>query len=166
MNIVLIGLRGCGKTTVGQLLAKKTKYQFIDTDIYLSETAGKSIPEIVKQSGWGEFRNLEEKIIKEVSKRKNTVIATGGGVVERENNIINLKKGGKVFWLYAKVDTLLKRIGQDTNRPALTKNKSPKQEMELIFNKRKNLYSLAADVIIKTDTITPDETVKQILKQL
>lgn len=166
MNIVLIGLRGSGKSTIGNLLSEKLNMKFIDADIYLVNKSGKSIPVIVKEFGWDNFRDLEEKIIKEISQKKEIIIATGGGVVERQNNIINLKKSGKLVWLNAKVTTLVARVGNDPNRPPLTDSKSLEEEMKVMFNKRKRLYQKAADLIITTDNKSPKDLVQIIINNL
>ena len=111
MNIVLIGMRGCGKTTVGRLLAKRLGRQLVEMDELIARRMGLSIPEIVEKYGWEKFRDIEEEITYEVSRLDNIINATGGGVVIRENNIKELKMKGKLIWLKANTDTLLGRIG-------------------------------------------------------
>ena len=97
MNIVLIGMRGSGKTAIGKLLAKRLGKQFIEMDELIVQRLGQSIPEIVNRYGWEKFRDTEEEITREVAGLDNVINATGGGVVTREENIRELKKKGKLF---------------------------------------------------------------------
>jgi shikimate kinase len=88
-------------------------------DELITRKMGFSIPEIVERYGWSKFRDIEEEITTEVAKLDNIINASGGGVVTREKNIIKLKKSGVLVWLQASVDTLLERIGEDSQRPLL-----------------------------------------------
>ena len=163
MNIVLIGMRGSGKTVVGKLLAERLGKQFIEMDELIVQRAGLSIPEIVESYGWGKFRDVEEEITCEVAKLDNVVNATGGGVVTREENIRELKKKGKLVWLTVSLDTLLKRIGDDPSRPSLT-GRSQREDMEVVLTERSPVYEGAADVIIDTEDKTPEEIAEAIIK--
>lgn len=163
MNIILIGMRGSGKTTIGQKLAKKLGFKFIDMDKYLSKKENRSISEIVKDEGWDKFRDIEEKIVLELSKLDEKVFATGGGVVLRKANIVNLKKNAKIFWLFAGIETLVKRIGVDPNRPSLTGNPL-KKDLEITLRERENLYRSYSDYQIDTEDKNIDTCVLQILK--
>ena len=163
MNIVLIGLRGCGKTTVGKLLAKRLGKQFVEMDELIVQRAGLSIPDIVDRYGWDIFRDLEEEVTRDVAMLDNIVNATGGGVVTKKENIHELKKKGKLVWLKASIDTLLKRIGNDEYRPSLT-GKSQREDMEAVFAERRPIYERVADVIIDTDGKTSEEIVEAIVK--
>ncbi len=165
MNIVLIGMRGSGKTTVGKMLSQHLKKEFIAMDKLVAEKAGMEITLIVKKHGWEYFRDLEAKVTKEVSQKENIIIATGGGVVVRPENVQALKKHGKIFWLTVGVDTLLKRIGNDANRPSLT-GKSPKEDMEETQKQRQKLYEQAADVIVDTENVAPKEVMEEIITNL
>ncbi len=164
-NLVLIGMRGSGKTTVGKKLAQVLGWRFADTDEFLVKRAQLDIPTLVKLFGWEKFRYLEGLVIKEVALWKKSVIATGGGVVLRQKNISRLKKQGKLIWLKAKIDTLIRRIGLDPNRPSLT-GLSLKQDLVLTWQKRKKLYQKYADLIIETDNKKIEEIVKIILKSV
>jgi shikimate dehydrogenase len=155
MNIVLIGMRGSGKTAVGKVLAQRLGRELIEMDELITEKVGMSIPEIVKEHGWEGFRDLEEELTAEVTKRDNIVNATGGGVVIRESNIVKLKQNGVVVWLTASVDTLLERIGDDDQRPLLT-GKSRREDMEITLAERTPLYQKAADITIDTENKTPE----------
>lgn len=163
MNIVLIGMRGSGKSTIGKLLAKKLNRKFIETDNLIVEKAGMSIPNIVKRYGWKKFRQLENAVVKKIYQYTNHVIATGGGVILKEENVKLLKKNGFLIWLIAKPETLINRIGNDPNRPSLT-GKSLKEDIQITLKERLPLYQRAADSSVTTDNKSPDEIVKLILK--
>ncbi len=149
MNIYLIGYRGTGKTTLGRALGMELKHRFIDIDELIVEKAGLTIPEIFEQQGEKSFRDMETEILKEVSQDKNLVIATGGGIIEREENRSVLKKNGFIIYLTASPDTIYQRIGGDTNRPALTQ-KSEKEEITHMLKKRAPLYEELATYSINT----------------
>jgi shikimate dehydrogenase len=155
MNIVLIGMRGSGKTAVGRILAQKLGRELIEMDELIAQKAGLSIPEIVARHGWERFRDLEEEIVAKLSKRDNIVNATGGGVVIREQNVSRLKQNGLLVWLTANVDTLLQRIGEDESRPLL-KGKTRREDMEITLAERQPLYRKAADIAIDTEGKTPE----------
>jgi len=163
MNIVLIGMRGSGKTTVGKLLAKRLGTQFIEMDELIVQRLGQSIPEIVNNYGWKKFRDVEAEITREVAQLDNVVNATGGGVVTREENIRELKKKGKLVWLKADIDTLLRRIGNDQSRPSLT-GKSQREDMEAVLAERSPVYQRVADFIIDTEGKMPEEVAETIAK--
>lgn len=163
MNIVLIGMRGSGKTTIGKLLAKRLGKQFIEMDELIVQKVGHSIPEIVNRYGWEKFRDVEQEITREVAGWDNVVNATGGGVVTREENIRQLKKQGKLVWLKANTDTLLRRIGNDQSRPSLT-GKSHQEDMEAVLADRSPIYEQVADFIIDTEDKMPEEVAEIITK--
>jgi shikimate dehydrogenase len=161
MNIVLIGMRGSGKTAVGKVLSQKLGRELIEMDELIVSKAGLSIPEIVKEHGWEKFRDLEAEITAEVAKRDNIVNATGGGIVVREPNVSRLKQNGLVVWLTASVDALLNRIGDDESRPLL-KGKTRREDLEITLAERTPLYQKAADIIIDTEGKTPEAIAKTI----
>ncbi len=151
-NIVLIGMPGCGKSTVGALLAKMCDREFVDTDSLIVENAGKSIPEIFKSIGEEGFRKLETKVLAEVGKRSNLVIATGGGCITRPENYPLLHQNSKIIWLRRDISIL----------PTEGRPLSQTQRLEEMYNKRAPLYEAFADQIVDNDT-TPEYTVNTIL---
>jgi len=155
MNIVLIGMRGSGKTAVGRILAQKLGREFIEMDELIVQKAGLSIPEIVARHGWERFRDLEKEVTAEVAERDNIVNATGGGVVVREQNITKLKQNGLLVWLTASVDSLLQRIGEDDSRPLLV-GKNQREDIEITLAERQPLYRKAADITIDTENKMPE----------
>jgi shikimate kinase len=166
MNIVLIGLRGSGKTTVGKILAQKLGREFIEMDELVTRKAGLSIPEIVKKYGWGKFRELEEEITSRVAKLDNIINASGGGVVTSEKNIARLKQKGVLVWLQADVDTLFERIGEDSQRPPLAGGRTVREDMEMTLKERKPLYQQAADLTVNTEDKAPEEVAGAIINLL
>jgi 3-phosphoshikimate 1-carboxyvinyltransferase len=162
-SIVLIGMRGSGKTTVGRLLAQKLGKRFIEMDEMIVQRMGLSIPEIVQKYGWGKFREVEKELTLETAKLDNVVNATGGGVVTNEENIRALKQKGKLVWLKVGLDTLLQRIGDDPSRPSLT-GKPVREDMAAVLAERTPLYQRAADFTIDTDSKSSEEIVESIIK--
>lgn len=153
-NIILIGLRGSGKTTLGKLLAKKLKKKFIDTDEEIEKTSKKKVKDIVDQKGWEYFRNLEKKMIKKISALENTVIATGGGAILDKQNIENLKTNGFIVYLEVSPARAAARIAHDKNRPLLTTQKSLTKELTHLLKERKSIYENTANLIFKRSNNT------------
>jgi len=166
MNIVLIGMRGSGKTTVGKILAQKMGRELIEMDELITRKAGLTIPEIVTKYGWGKFRDIEEEITGEAAGRDNIINASGGGVVTRENNVIKLKASGVLVWLQAGVNTLVNRTGKDTDRPPLVEGRTRREDMEITLKERKPLYQQAADLTVNTENKTPEEVADMVINLL
>jgi len=162
MNIVLIGYRGTGKSTVGRLLAAQLGRELVSTDAEIVKRAQCTIPEIVAQQGWDYFRDLESDICRELASRDQLVIDTGGGAILRAQNVEALKKDGTIFWLTASVETIAKRIGSDNQRPSLTETKSFVDEIQDVLRERMPKYQAAADHIIATD----DRSINQLVETL
>jgi shikimate kinase len=158
-------MRGSGKTTIGKLLARRLGKQYIEMDELIVQRLGLSISEIVDTYGWQKFRDAEAEITLEVGGVDDVVNATGGGVVTRDENIRELKKKGKLVWLKANTDTLLKRIGNGQSRPSLT-GKSPREDMKAVMAERSPIYQRAADFIVDTEGKQPEEIVDAIVKLL
>jgi shikimate kinase len=163
MNLVLIGYRGTGKSSVGRLLAQRLGRELVSTDAEIVRLADRSIPDIVKQYGWDHFRDLESRVCRNLSGRDALIIDTGGGVILKPENVACLKAGGVLFWLTAEVRTITERIGEDTQRPSLTGAKSFTDEVEEVLRERRPKYEAAADHIIPTDGRTLNEVADEIL---
>ncbi len=151
MNIVLIGYRGTGKSSVGKLLAERSGRALVSTDAEVVRRAGQSIPEIVKQQGWDHFRDLESEVCRDLAGKDQLIIDAGGGAILRQDNVDRLKARGILFWLTAGVPTISRRIGGDTQRPSLTGAKSFIEEIEEVLRERTPKYKAAADHRIATD---------------
>lgn len=163
MNIVLIGYRGTGKSTVGRLLAARLGRDLVSTDAEIVRRAQRPIPEIVAQEGWDYFRDLESEICRELAARDLLVIDTGGGAILRVQNVEALKKNGTLFWLTASVETIVKRIGGDNQRPSLTGTKSFVDEIQDVLRERTPKYQAAADYVIATDDRSVDQLIETLL---
>ena len=146
MNIVLIGMPACGKTTIAKTLSAKIKFENIDADKYLEKKENRIIKNIFSENGEEVFRNLEEKYIKELSEMDKIIISTGGGVIKRENNITNLKKNGKIIFIDRSVADIMKENHE--NRPLLQNV----ENVNKLYNERYELYKKYADITIKNDT--------------
>lgn len=157
-NIVLVGMPGSGKTTVGKLLAKKLQLEFLDTDDLITEKYG-NITDIFKTKGEAVFRDYESEVIKEISAVAGKVIATGGGAVLRAQNTDLLKRNGRIYFL----DRPLESICATPDRPL----SSNSQDLEKRFNERYDIYRNCADRHIisnGTETDTVDAVLEDILK--
>lgn len=163
MNLVLIGYRGTGKSTVAELLATRLGWRAISTDAQIVEQAQMNIPDIVARDGWELFRNLETEVCLALKDRDRLVIDTGGGIVLRAENVEALKPNGLVFWLTAAVTTITRRISDDTQRPALTAGKTFLEEIQEVLIERTPKYQAAADHTIATDDLSPEEIASRIL---
>lgn len=166
-NIVLIGMRGSGKTTVARLLAKRLGKRCEDVDSLIAKKAGMSIKDIVAKFGWDHFRDLESDMIREVSEQDGAVISTGGGIITRSENIEAVKKNGLCIFLRATLQILLSRMEEDdSHRPALTTGTTPREEMEKMLAERAGLYEAAADETIDTESAPPEHAVQEIMSKL
>ena len=163
MNIVLVGYRGTGKSTVGRLLAARLGRELVSTDAEIVERAQRTIPEIVAQEGWEYFRDLESGICRELAGRDQLVIDTGGGTILRVQNVEALKKNSTVVWLTASVETIAKRIGGDSQRPSLTGSNSFVDEIQDVLRERTPKYQAAADHSIATDNQSINQLVEALL---
>jgi len=164
MNIVLIGYRGTGKSAVGELLALRLKMPCIGMDAEIVKRAGMSIPEIVEKYGWQKFRDMESEEARELAGLDNIIVDTGGGVVERPENIEALKTNSIIIWLKASVDTIVSRIQGDTERPALTAGKTFTEEVTEVLEQRIPKYKSAAQYEIDTDESTPEQVADRIIE--
>ena len=154
-NIVLIGMPGCGKSTIGNLLARKLGRKFVDADEEIIQLAGKSIPEIFAQDGEEIFREWETMALEHLGKQSGLVIATGGGCVTRQGNYPALHQNGSIVWLERDLSLL-----PTDGRPLSQSNR-----LEEMYAVRKPLYEAFADVRV-ANTGSPENTVTEILSKL
>ena len=145
-NIILVGLPGAGKTTLGKLLSNIIGFRFIDSDAFIEETTGKSITDLF-QIGEDYFRNIESDAYMEIADFEDTVVSTGGGVVKRSENIVALKKNGIVYYIDRAVEDIIQDI-EVSHRPLL---KDGLERIYALKAERESLYLGAADVIVKND---------------
>lgn len=166
MNIVLIGFRGAGKSSVAKILADRLKRTVVSTDGEIVARTRLSIPEVVKRFGWDYFRDLESEVCRDLAGRDGLIIDTGGGAILRSQNVDVLKQNGVLFWLTAEVRTIEQRIAGDDQRPSLTGSQSFLDEIEEVLRERRPKYQAAADYCIPTDNRTPAEVADVILTTL
>lgn len=162
-NIVLIGLMGAGKSTVGKALANSLNWKFIDIDEEIVKQENMSINDIFAQKSESYFRELETQVIKKFSTYKNAVISLGGGAFEREENRKILLNSSTIFYLYANVDTLYNRIKTDSSRPLLN-CENPKAKLQELLEKREPNYKKAHYTIDTTKSI--EEILNEIQEKL
>lgn len=156
LNIVLIGLMGSGKSTVGKMVAHHLGFTFVDTDHLITDIAGHSIPEIFAAEGESGFRQRETAVLRVLQHQQRLVISTGGGIVTVPENIPLLKKLGAVVWLDADPHLLHQRIAHNTDRPLL-RTPNPAATLKDIHTTRRPLYEQSSDWKITTDDLSPQE---------
>lgn len=162
-NLIFIGYMGCGKTSVGELLAMKLGVAFLDTDQWIEGVQGCSISTIFSTQGEEAFRDMETDCLQYLLKEKTGgVISVGGGLPLREENRKLLKRLGRVIYLKAKPDTIYERIKMDTTRPLL-QTANPRERIQEMLQLRESAYLAAADVVIETDRKTLEEIAAQII---
>ena len=166
MNLVLIGYRCTGKTTLGRLLAGRLGWPLVDTDTLIQQRAGRNIRQIVAAGGWPEFRRLETEVVAQVSAGDRQVISAGGGAILAEANRMVLRAGGKVVLLTASAETIWQRMKADpktlAERPNLT-DAGGLAEVQKVLAERREAYAAAAHYEIPTDRFPPDKAADRVL---
>ena len=157
-NIVLIGMMGCGKTTCGTLLSKKLNRNMVDTDAIIVQREGRAISDIFATEGEGYFRALETQVAKELGRKESLIIATGGGLPMREENVAALRQNGLIIWLKRDPADTFSSESMD-GRPLAQAGKA---DFIARFEARAPVYAAAADYIIE-DFSSPEATVESIL---
>lgn len=158
MNIALIGFRGTGKTTVCRLLARRLGKKLISTDEEIEKKTKLSIDKFVKKYSWDKFREVESEVIESICELDECVFDTGGGIVMRNENIVNLKKNGVIALLTADIRAITNRL-KNSKRPALTKGAKGNyvDEIKEVMQERELRYEKAADYAIDTSSLTPED---------
>ena len=160
-NIILIGFMGTGKTTIAAKLSHRLKMRYVSTDNLIEKKENRTINEIFVKDGENYFRDVESSVIREVSGMENLVVDTGGGVVLREENLVNLKSNGIVIGLRADEDVVMERTKKYKHRPLLNVE-DPKQKIRSLLAKREPLYA-KADHTIDTGALTINQVVEKII---
>jgi shikimate kinase len=168
VNLILIGYRATGKTTLARGLAERLGWDWIDADVEIEHRAGKSISRIFAEDGEPAFRDLEARVVADLCGRPNLVLAAGGGAPLREENRRAMRHHGRVVWLTAAPETILARMSADATtagrRPSLT-GKPPLEEIVELLARREPIYRLAAHMTVDTEGKTPTQLVEEILAQ-
>ena len=165
IRLVLIGLPGAGKTTVGRQLARRLQVPFLDFDQVIEERIGCSIREFFEREGEQAFRDLEEAVIDELTQGGPCVLSTGGGAVLRPANRQRLRERGRVFYLCSTPDALMRRLRHDRTRPLL-QVADPAQRLRELYAARDPLYRETAHYVIETGRPSVATLVNTILMQL
>ncbi len=160
-NIVLVGFMGTGKTTVGRVMAERLGWRHIDTDRIIETEEGMSIPDIFSGRGEPYFRRKESEVIKRVMEKKGQVISTGGGAVLAAANRERMMNNGFVAALTASLETIVRRVGKDENRPLLQGNSE--ERVRRLLEERKFAYDFA-DIKIDTSQLSVNDIVDAILE--
>lgn len=154
-NIILVGMPGCGKSTIGRLLADKTGKKFVDADAEIEAFTGCRISEIFKKQQEEGFRKIETQVLTELGKKTGMVIATGGGCVTKEENLSLLKQNGTIFWIKRNISDL----------PTEGRPLSQAGNLHQMYEARKPMYERFADFTVQNNA-EPNETVAAIIRQL
>ena len=165
MNIVMVGFMGTGKTSVSRALARKTGWHCLDVDEWVVKKAGRTIPAIFEAEGAEGFRNRETEALREILDGERQIVAGGGGIVLRPENIAIMKARGTVVCLTASPETVFARVGRDSNRPNLNGRRSAAGIAELM-EKREMAYREAADLLISSDHKTVDAIAEELRERL
>ncbi len=162
-NIALIGFMGTGKTSVGRLVAEQLRFEYLDTDEVIQAETGRTITEIFTTDGEPAFRALEEKVVKELAVRKQTVIATGGGLPVNPENLTSLKAHSLVVCLWSSPEKIWERVRHQSHRPLLH-DKNPQAKIRELLAAREPFYK-QADVLLNTDLRSLREVTQQVVHQ-
>ncbi len=160
-NIVLIGFMGAGKSTIADYLSTMFDMKLVEMDQEISDREEMSIPDIFATYGEEYFRNLETELLRELQTDRNCIISCGGGAALRSENVVEMKKNGRVVLLTASPETIYERVKDGNDRPLLNGNNSVEFIADMM-EKRREKYEEAADIVVQTD----DKTILQICEEL
>jgi shikimate kinase len=162
-NLALVGFMGTGKSSVGRMAAEQLQFTFIDTDELIESETGKSVAEIFTQQGEAAFRKYERDVVQALGARRQTVIATGGGLVIDPANMASLKSHALVVCLWASPETIWERVQAQTHRPLL-QTPDPQARIRELLEQRGPAYR-QADILLHTGFRSTKEVVHQVLHQ-
>lgn len=161
-NIVLIGMPGAGKSTIGVLLAKAISYDFMDTDLVIQNQVKKRLFEIINEQGIDAFLKLENEVLSNI-KVENTIISTGGSAIFGEDAMKNLSDNGIVVYIKLTCEEIIKRVNNIKTRGIVMKNG---KTLEDVYNERVPYYEKYADIVIETDGLTIEESVSMLVERI
>ncbi|MBB3411893.1 shikimate kinase [Rhizobium sp. BK316] len=165
-NLILVGLMGAGKSSVGRLVAQQLGVPFIDSDIEIERVSRMTITELFAAYGEEEFRALEARVMKRLLKGGPRVVSTGGGAFINARTRKHIKKGGLSVWLKADLDVLWDRVNKRDTRPLL-KTENPKQTLENLMNARYPVYAEADLTVLSRDVrkeVMADEVLRAVVE--
>ena len=152
---------GAGKSTVGRILSKKLGFRLVDLDTEIEDNQNSPVTEIFQTKGEQYFRDVETRILKNISGRSNQVVSTGGGIVIRDENWDIMRNNGVTIYLKATIETLFNRVRHKTTRPLLNV-KNPFQKAKVIFSDREKLYE-KSDIVIDREGLEPEQVAEVII---
>lgn len=161
-NIVLIGMPGCGKSTVGVVLAKRLGLGFIDTDLIIQQQAGRTLQTIVDSDGYQSLRSVEGQVLLALDVQRH-VISTGGSAVYSDDAMAHLANNGVVVFLDISLAEVKRRIGDSSLRGI---SRHPDQTLEDLFQERFALYSRYGQITVRADQQTPDQVCEAVVREL
>lgn len=161
-NLVLIGMPGSGKSTVGVVLAKRSSHDFVDTDVVIQSVEHRSLQAIMDKEGYMKLREIEARVLQTLN-LENHVISTGGSAVYSDAAMVHLRKNGTTIYLDVSLDTLRSRITDYETRGIA---KRPEQSFDDLFEERTRLYRKYADLVINGDEMSQDAVCNRIIEEL
>jgi shikimate kinase len=166
MNLILIGYRATGKTTLAKLLAARLGWQWIDADVEIERRAGKSIARMFAEDGEPAFRDLEAQVIADLCRQPRLVLAAGGGAPLRPESRQAMRASGLVVWLTARPETILQRMSGDATTPGRRPNltdKGPLEEIVQLLTRREPIYRESAHLAVDTEQKGIEQVAAEIL---
>jgi shikimate kinase len=161
-NVVMVGMPGAGKSTIGVLLAKEMSLDFLDVDVYMQGREGRRLQDIIDNEGIEFFSEMEDRYLQEISVM-DTIISTGGSAIYAVDGMKHLKRRGVVIFLKINMKTLEERLGDFSTRGVVMR---AGQTFEQLFQERNKLYSAEADEVIECDGKNQETLVKEIIERL
>jgi shikimate kinase len=161
-RLLLVGMMGAGKTTIGRMVADRLGWVYLDSDAEVEATTGRTVPEIFAAEGEQAFRAKETEVLRDALRQEHVVVSVAGGAVLDPANRELLRASGKVVWLRAQVSTLARRVGDGTGRPLL--GDDPAAALEELWEVRRPLYEEVADAVVDVDGQRPEDVARQLVE--
>jgi shikimate kinase len=161
-NVALIGFMGTGKSLLGQLLAQRWGWRFVDTDTLVEQQEGLTVAQIFGRFGEEYFREREAEVLRRLEGQRHLIIATGGGVPTRPQNVSSLRQHAIIVLLTAEPEVILQRVQPLAARPKLASASDPLVRIRQLLREREQAYRACADIQVDTSHVTPDEAVQRI----
>ncbi|MGQ9486342.1 MAG: shikimate kinase [Armatimonadota bacterium] len=159
LNVALIGFMGTGKSLLGRMLAEQWGWRFVDSDALVEQIVGYSVAQIFERFGEEYFRQRETEALRSLETQRHLVIATGGGVPTRQENVESLRRHAVIVLLTAEAEVILQRVQPIQTRPKLASAPDPLVEIRRLLREREKAYA-CADLRLDTSTLSPEEAVQ------